>query len=183
MRRAHVGVVEVQVVGVEEHGAHGVGTRRVGVHHLAGELEHVVVAPAVGQVDGGVDGGVGDPDVGGHDDGGAAPRTVFHTGCHSVADRVSDTAMWARTRRRARRCASRWHAGRVCPRSRSRTPSAVNGIPKWITLGSVSSQWMLVTRRSPTSQPLAGALRALTRKPPSTLVAVPLDRDPVRCAG
>ena len=63
------------------------------------------------------------------------------------------------------------------------SPSAVNGIAQWMTFGSVSAQWMLVTRRSPTSQPLAGALRALTRKPPSTLVAAPFEADPVGRAG
>ena len=65
------------------------------------------------------------------------------------------------------------------------TPSACIGIEQWSTCGpsGASSQRMLVTSTSPTSQPLAGPLRALTRKPPSTRRAVPFDADPVGRAG
>ena len=57
------------------------------------------------------------------------------------------------------------------------TPSAVNGTAQWSTCGpsGASSQRMLVTSTLPTSQPLAFALRAETRYPPSTFWAVPFD--------
>src|SRR3546814_12230087 len=52
------------------------------------------------------------------------------------------------------------------------TPAAANGIAKCSTS---PSQLTLVTSTSPTSHPLAGALRALTRYPPSTRTACPLE--------
>ena len=125
-----VGVVEPQVVGVDEHRGDDVGRGRVGVQHLADELEARAVsvrpatAPSVQ-----LDGGVGDRrrrrDM---ISGSAAPMTVFHTGCHWSAGRVSATAAsGTNTSSSTTVCEPVARSPSVSQVSSMLTPSAVSG--------------------------------------------------------
>ena len=94
----------------------------------------------------------------------AAPITVFQTGCHWSAGRVSATAAsGTNTSSSTTVCEPVARSPSVSHVSSMLTPSALNGTEQWITCGpsGASSQRMLVTSTSPTSQPLAGPLRAL----------------------
>ena len=113
----------------------------------------------------------------------AAPITTFQTGCHSSAGRIErDRGVGDEDvvehdgvgagGAKAERVPRPLDAGR--PRRRTARRSAGPADPS-----GASSQRMLVTRRWPASHPLAGDLRALTRYPPSTRRALPLEADPV----
>jgi hypothetical protein len=104
--------------------------------------------------------------------------TVFHTGCQRSAGLVRETAAsGTNTSCSTTVCEPVARIPMVSHVSSMLTPSVANGTEKWITCAPSGplSQRALLTTMSPTGAPLDGVLRAVTRNPPSTGVAIPFE--------
>lgn len=160
-----VGVVEAKVVGGGQHGGHHVGGGGVGVDRLTEAVEAIRLRTGGDRVAGQRQRRVGDAEVGRHDE--------RHGGAHH---RVPDRVPTVRRSDEGDRGVGHEHvvqrhgvrAGG--PQAQGvqvgsmRSPAVLNGMAQCSTDGpsGASSHRMLVTSTSPTSQPLAGPLRAET---------------------